>query len=56
MGLDDKIRNQAQEMMGKAKQKMGDATDDPRLQAQGLEEQAEAKAKQTAEEVREKFE
>ena len=52
MGLGDKISNKAQEAAGQAKEKIGDPTDNERLQADGLQDQAEAKAKQAGEHLK----
>ncbi|WP_411730954.1 CsbD family protein [Paeniglutamicibacter sp.] len=52
MGLGDKISNKAQEVAGQAKEKLGDATDNEQLQAQGIKDQAAAKAKQAGEHVK----
>lgn len=52
MGLDDKISNAAQEQAGKAKQGIGDATDNERLEAEGHKDEAAAKAKQAGEHVK----
>jgi uncharacterized protein YjbJ (UPF0337 family) len=54
MSTGDNIRNKAEEMQGKAKEKVGDWTDDESLQAEGLVDQAKAKAKQAAEAARDK--
>ncbi|MGO3257209.1 MAG: CsbD family protein [Glutamicibacter ardleyensis] len=35
MGVGDKIQNKTQEVSGKAKESIGDATDNERLQAEG---------------------
>jgi len=62
MGLDDKIKNEAQEATGKAKEELGDATDNERLEAEGKADQAEAafkkageRVKDTAEDVKDAF-
>jgi uncharacterized protein YjbJ (UPF0337 family) len=52
MGLDDKIKNKAQEAGGKIKEEYGDATDNERLEAEGKAEQAESKFRQAGEEVK----
>ncbi|RAX50484.1 CsbD family protein [Arthrobacter sp. AQ5-05] len=52
MGLDDKIGNKAQEVAGKVKEGVGDATDNERLQAEGAKDQAAAKAKQAGEHLK----
>lgn len=46
MGFSGKIGNKAQELAGQAKEKIGEATDNEKLQAEGLKEQVAAKAKQ----------
>ncbi|GEP48576.1 CsbD family protein [Microbacterium saccharophilum] len=55
MGLDDKIRNAAQDAVGKGKAAVGDATDNERLEAEGHMDQAEAKAKKVGEDVKDAF-
>lgn len=52
MGIGDKIQNKAEEFGGKAKEAVGDATDNERLQAEGAADQASAKAKQAGEAVK----
>ncbi|WP_038463211.1 CsbD family protein [Arthrobacter sp. PAMC 25486] len=52
MGLGDKISNKAQEATGKAKEALGDVTNNEKLQAEGVEDQAAAKAKQAGEHVK----
>ncbi len=52
MGIGDKIQNKAQEVGGKVKEAVGDATDNERLQAEGVADQAGAKAKQAGEAVK----
>ncbi|GAA1362028.1 CsbD family protein [Arthrobacter rhombi] len=51
MGLGDKIGNKAQEVGGKAKEAFGDVTNNEDLKAEGVADQAGAKAKQAAEHV-----
>ena len=55
MGLDDKIKNAAQDLGGKAKEKWGDATDNESLQAEGKADQTEADAKKAGENVKDAF-
>ncbi|MDE0545209.1 CsbD family protein [Microbacterium sp. C7(2022)] len=55
MGLDDKIKNTAQDLTGKGKEAIGDATDNERLQAEGKKDQAEANLKQAGENVKDAF-
>ncbi|RBP65545.1 CsbD-like protein [Brevibacterium sanguinis] len=52
MGLGDKIGNKAEELKGKAKEKVGDATDNPDMQAEGTGEKYKAHAKQAGEKVK----
>ena len=40
MGNEDKIANQGEGALGKAKEKLGDATDDRDLQAEGKKDQS----------------
>jgi len=54
MSTGDDIRNKAEELKGEAKEKVGDWTDDESLQAEGLVDQAKAKAKQAAEDAKDK--
>jgi uncharacterized protein YjbJ (UPF0337 family) len=55
MGLDDKIKNTAQDVGGKAKEAVGKATDDERLEAEGKADQAGADLKQAGEKVKDAF-
>lgn len=52
MGLDDKMKNAAEDLGGKAKEKTGDATGDRDLQAEGKGDQASANVKQAGEKVK----
>ncbi len=52
MGLGDKISNKAQEATGKAKEALGNVTNNEKLQAEGVGDQAAAKAKQAGEHVK----
>lgn len=52
MGLGDKISNKAQEVAGKVKEGVGNATDNADLKAEGHKDQAAAKAKQVGENVK----
>lgn len=51
----DKIRNAAEEAVGKGKEAVGDATDNERLQAEGKGDQAKANLKQAGEKVKDVF-
>lgn len=51
MGMGDKIKNAAEEAKGKAKEALGDVTDNRDLQAEGQADQLKADAKQVGENV-----
>ena len=55
MGIDDKADNKAEELKGKVKETVGDATDDKDLQAEGRAEQAQGSLKQSGEKVKDAF-
>lgn len=55
MGMDDKLRNAAQEAKGKAKATAGEATEDRDLQAEGHKDKASANLKQAGENVKDAF-
>src|SRR4051812_37862369 len=55
MGLDDKAKNAAQDLGGKAKEAAGKATDNPDLEAEGNADQAGASLKQAGENVKDAF-
>jgi uncharacterized protein YjbJ (UPF0337 family) len=55
MGLDDKIRNQAEEVKGNVKEGAGKLTDDERLEAEGRVDQTKADFKQAGEKVKDAF-
>jgi uncharacterized protein YjbJ (UPF0337 family) len=55
MGVDDKIKNAAQDLTGKGKEAVGKVTDNERLEAEGDLDQAEAKAKKAGEDVKDAF-
>ncbi|MDH6179861.1 uncharacterized protein YjbJ (UPF0337 family) [Microbacteriaceae bacterium SG_E_30_P1] len=55
MGADDKIKNTAQDLSGKAKEAVGKATDNDRLEAEGRADRAEANLKQAGENVKDAF-
>ena len=55
MGIDDKADNKAEELKGKGKAKVGDATDDRDLEAEGRVEQAKGSLKQAGEKVKDAF-
>ncbi|GAA3462593.1 CsbD family protein [Saccharothrix longispora] len=55
MGADEKFDNKAEELKGKAKAAVGDATDNEQWQAEGRAEQAKGSLKQAAEKVKDAF-
>lgn len=55
MGLDDKIKNVAQDIVGKAKEALGDHKDDDSLKAEGQKDQAASSAKKVGEDVKDAF-
>lgn len=52
MGFDDKFDNKAEEISGKAKETVGDVTDDDELKAEGSADEVKSKAKQAGEKVK----
>ena len=55
MGNDDKAENKAEELKGKVKEGVGDATDNEQLQAEGRGDQASGNLKQAGEKVKDAF-
>jgi uncharacterized protein YjbJ (UPF0337 family) len=55
MGLSDKAKNSAEENLGKAKEKVGDATGNKSLAREGELDQAKANVKQGVEHVKDAF-
>jgi uncharacterized protein YjbJ (UPF0337 family) len=55
MGLDDKMKNKTEEVQGQAKEKVGSATDDRDMQAEGQTDQSKANLKQAGEKVKDAF-
>ncbi|WP_082624020.1 CsbD family protein [Nocardioides sp. Soil805] len=55
MGLDDKIKNTAEDLTGKGKEATGKATDNDRLEAEGKNDQAKSDVKQAGEKVKDAF-
>ncbi|MDQ1714514.1 MAG: hypothetical protein QOG52_24 [Frankiaceae bacterium] len=51
----DKVNNIAEEAKGKVKEGFGDATDNPRLEAEGQADQDAANLKQAGEKVKDVF-
>jgi len=52
MGLDDDIKHNLEDAKGKAKEAVGDATDNERLRAEGVADQASAKIKKAGDDVK----
>ncbi len=55
MGLGDKLSNAVEQATGSAKEKAGDATDNPDLQAEGKAQETKADLKQAGEKVKDVF-
>ncbi len=55
MGMDDKLKNSTDSTLGKAKEKVGDASGDKDMQAEGKGDQAKADLKQAGEKVKDAF-
>ena len=55
MGLDDKIKNAAEDIAGKAKEATGKLTDNERLEAEGQADQSKADVKTAGENVKDAF-
>ncbi|NQX15307.1 CsbD family protein [Rathayibacter sp. VKM Ac-2857] len=55
MGADDKIRNAAENLLGKAKEAAGKLTDNEKLEAEGQADQAKAQTKKVGEDVKDVF-
>ena len=55
MGMADKAKNTAEGLAGKAKEAMGDATDDEQTKAEGKNDQSKADLKQAGENVKDAF-
>ena len=55
MGIADKAKNAAEDLVGKAKEAVGDAKGDDSLKAEGQKDQAKASVKKTGEDVKDVF-
>jgi uncharacterized protein YjbJ (UPF0337 family) len=51
----DKLKNKTEELGGKGKEALGDATDDRDLQAEGQKDQTKGNLKQAGEKVKDAF-
>lgn len=52
MGIEDKVRNAAQDLKGKVKEGVGKVTDNESLEAEGKIDQAAATAKKAGEDLK----
>ena len=52
MSYEDKASNEAEQVKGKAKEWVGDKTDNEHLQAEGVEDQASGRVKQAGEHLK----
>ncbi len=55
MGNEDKLKNSGEGALGKAKEKLGDATDDKSMENEGKADQSKADLKQAGEKVKDAF-
>jgi uncharacterized protein YjbJ (UPF0337 family) len=55
MGIDDDIKHNADEMVGKVKEGVGDATDDRSLENEGKADQVKAKVEKVGDDVKDIF-
>ena len=55
MSAMDKIKNSVESAAGKAKEKLGNATDDKDMQAEGQKDQTKGDMKQAGEKVKDAF-
>ncbi len=55
MGFDDKIKNAAEDLGGKAKEAAGKVTGNERLEAEGQADQTKADVKKSGENVKDAF-
>ena len=55
MGADDKIENKTEELGGKAKEAVGEASGDRDLQAEGQADQTKSNVKQAGEKIKDAF-
>ncbi|WP_083542123.1 CsbD family protein [Kribbia dieselivorans] len=55
MGISDKFEDAKDQAVGEAKQKIGEATDDNQLQAEGHVQEAKGKLGETVENIKDKL-
>ncbi len=55
MGLDDKAKNKVEDVQGKGKEALGNATGDEQTEAEGKNDQRKSDVKQAGEKVKDVF-
>ncbi len=55
MGIADKAKNKAEDLAGKAKEVIGDVTNDDELKAEGKKDQSKSSIKDAGENVKDAF-
>jgi uncharacterized protein YjbJ (UPF0337 family) len=55
MGADDKVENKKDELVGKAKQRAGEFTDDEQMEAEGQGQETKGNLKQAGEKIKDVF-
>jgi uncharacterized protein YjbJ (UPF0337 family) len=55
MATEDKMTNKVDELKGRTKKTVGEATDDERLEAEGRTEKTKANVKQAGEKIKDAF-
>jgi uncharacterized protein YjbJ (UPF0337 family) len=55
MGLQDKIKNKVQDVTGKGKEAVGDATDDQSMEREGKADQTKSSLKDAGENIKDAF-
>jgi len=55
MGMDDKMKHSGEKGLGKAKEKLGESTDDHSLEAEGRKDQSKSDLKQAGEKAKDAF-
>ncbi|GAB3914601.1 CsbD family protein [Kibdelosporangium lantanae] len=54
MGTFDKMKDKAEQMLGKGKEKVGEHTDNPDLEAEGKKDQLKGEVKETGHDLRDR--
>ncbi len=55
MGAEDKFSNKAEELKGKAKERVGEMTDDEEMENEGKRDETKANLKQAGEKIKDVF-